>query len=241
MENVVRDDAGLDEVRRLMASMEGWLSDLEAVFLYNQAREASGGVILEIGSYKGKSTICLAKGSRGGRRVPVYAIDPHKDTTTQQIWLGGRSSFDDFTSNMARAGVSDLVMPLVQKSEEAGRKWNTPIALLWIDGDHSYTGAKTDFELFSPWVIEGGVIAFHDATQGEVARIVCEAFSQRGFTGIGLVDSIAYASKRNGASMRAKDRFVLWCVANYAWARPLTNAPYLRKVKNAMKAKLSRL
>lgn len=34
---------------------------------------------------------------------------------------------------------------------------------LFIDGDHSYEGVKKDFEMYSPFVREGGIIAFHDA------------------------------------------------------------------------------
>jgi len=32
----------------------------------------------------------------------------------------------------------------------------------FIDGDHRYEGVRNDFELYSPLVREGGVIAFHD-------------------------------------------------------------------------------
>lgn len=34
--------------------------------------------------------------------------------------------------------------------------------VLFIDGDHSYEGAKRDHDLYSPLVRRGGVIAFHD-------------------------------------------------------------------------------
>jgi len=40
----------------------------------------------------------------------------------------------------------------------AGKK----VDLLFIDGDHSYEGVKKDFEMYSPLVADGGVIAFHD-------------------------------------------------------------------------------
>jgi cephalosporin hydroxylase len=36
------------------------------------------------------------------------------------------------------------------------------VDFLFIDGDHSYEGVKKDFELYSPLVRKGGVIAFHD-------------------------------------------------------------------------------
>lgn len=34
--------------------------------------------------------------------------------------------------------------------------------LLFVDGDHSYTGVRTDFEMYAPLVRSGGIIAFHD-------------------------------------------------------------------------------
>jgi predicted O-methyltransferase YrrM len=34
--------------------------------------------------------------------------------------------------------------------------------LLFIDGDHSYEGVKSDFEMYSPLVGEGGMVVFHD-------------------------------------------------------------------------------
>lgn len=36
------------------------------------------------------------------------------------------------------------------------------IDFLFIDGDHSYEGVKQDFEMYSPFVKPGGLIAFHD-------------------------------------------------------------------------------
>lgn len=39
--------------------------------------------------------------------------------------------------------------------------------LLFIDGDHSYAGVRTDFELYSPLVRPGGLVAFHDVAEHE--------------------------------------------------------------------------
>jgi predicted O-methyltransferase YrrM len=41
-----------------------------------------------------------------------------------------------------------------------------PLDLLFIDGDHTYEGVKQDFEMYSPFVRPGGIIAFHDIVQG---------------------------------------------------------------------------
>jgi predicted O-methyltransferase YrrM len=33
---------------------------------------------------------------------------------------------------------------------------------LFIDGDHTYQGVKQDFQMYSPLVKKGGIVAFHD-------------------------------------------------------------------------------
>jgi len=40
------------------------------------------------------------------------------------------------------------------------------IDFLFIDGDHSYEGVRRDFELYSPLVRAGGLVAFHDIVPG---------------------------------------------------------------------------
>ena len=42
---------------------------------------------------------------------------------------------------------------------------NRKIDFLFIDGDHSYEGVKKDFEMYSPLVRKGGIIAFHDIVE----------------------------------------------------------------------------
>jgi predicted O-methyltransferase YrrM len=42
---------------------------------------------------------------------------------------------------------------------------NQKLDLLFIDGDHTYQGVRTDFEMYSPLVRTGGMIVFHDIVQ----------------------------------------------------------------------------
>jgi len=37
-----------------------------------------------------------------------------------------------------------------------------PLDYLFIDGDHTYAGVQRDFEMYSPLVRSGGIVAFHD-------------------------------------------------------------------------------
>jgi cephalosporin hydroxylase len=43
---------------------------------------------------------------------------------------------------------------------------------LFIDGDHSYEGVRSDFEMYAPLVRAGGLIAFHDITPSKGSRQV---------------------------------------------------------------------
>lgn len=52
------------------------------------------------------------------------------------------------------------------------------IDFLFIDGDHSFEGVKRDFEMYSPLVRSGGIIAFHDIVPGETGMKVSEFWGQ---------------------------------------------------------------
>lgn len=46
-----------------------------------------------------------------------------------------------------------------------------PLDFLFIDGDHTYEGVKTDFAMYSPLVTPGGIIAFHDIVSGPEEKV----------------------------------------------------------------------
>lgn len=45
---------------------------------------------------------------------------------------------------------------------EVAKTWDKKIDILHIDGDHSYESVKNDYETWSPFVNDNGVILFHD-------------------------------------------------------------------------------
>jgi cephalosporin hydroxylase len=53
---------------------------------------------------------------------------------------------------------------------------NKRLDYLLIDGDHSYEGVKLDFELYSPLVRKGGVVAFHDVVPHENSSCKVDKF-----------------------------------------------------------------
>src|SRR5579871_2007365 len=58
--------------------IDGWLKLEEAELLFEAAMSVTSGCIVEIGSYRGRSTVALAAGSRSGAKAPVFAIEPHE-------------------------------------------------------------------------------------------------------------------------------------------------------------------
>ncbi len=200
----------LKEAEKWAMKAPGFLSKPEGILLYRLARECSGnGEIVEIGSWKGRSTIWLAKGSKDGQRKKIVAIDPH--TSSPEMPQG--NSFKEFKQNLKAAKAFDLVKPVVKTSEDAAKEFGKEIALIFIDGDHSYKHAKQDFELWFPKVREQGIMAFHDTMLVDGPKRVVEdsVFKSRHFRNIGFVDSITFAEKveKNSVRERIANRHVL--------------------------------
>lgn len=218
-----------------MKDIDGWLSDAEGELLYELARGCRGrGVIVEIGSWKGKSTIWLAKGSQAGNRVKVYAVDPHTGSSEHRESAGGVWTFDEFKKNISNAGVDGLVIPILKNSTEAVEVIREPVELIFIDGAHEYELVKLDFLSWFPKVVDGGVMAFHDTIGWEGPKRVVEesVFGSRNFRRIRLVGSIVVAEKTESASAwdRAKSRYVLGLKRAYEFARRAPLPSPLRKL-----------
>jgi predicted O-methyltransferase YrrM len=186
-----------------------YLADVEGALLYALAKKCkTDGVIVEIGSWKGKSTIFLAKGSKAGQRVRVYAIDPHEVE-------GFRHIFHEFKKNMANAQVEDIVVPIVKTSEEAADDFLEPCALVFVDGSHDPDSVKQDFALWYPKLIEGGIMAFHDTIGWVGPRMLVKdsLYKSNNFKNVRFARSITYGEKvvQNTIADRLKNRYVLLC------------------------------
>jgi predicted O-methyltransferase YrrM len=75
------EKACVDGLKYVYANTDGMISFNEVLLLYCLAKEAKTGCIVEVGSYRGKSSVFLGKGSLAGFQLPVYAVEPHKNFT----------------------------------------------------------------------------------------------------------------------------------------------------------------
>lgn len=198
--------AAIDEVEQLVSGVEGWLSGIEGRLLYEFARHVNpAAAVVEIGSWKGKSTIWLAAGAKAGLRARVFAVDPHEGSS---LHSGSESTEGVLRRNLQAAGVSDDVEVLVMSSEVAEERWQGPIGLLWIDGDHEYEGVRRDFELWEKHLVEGAIVALHDTVFWDGPRRVVSEFLERlpRYSALGHADDITYATKRLQPTMRQRLR-----------------------------------
>ena len=163
---------GLDPaLTHVLASLEGMLSIEEAELLARLAAGVRDGVVLEVGSYRGKSTAALALGARAGAGATVFAIEPHEEFTGV---LGGKFSGEDraaFFHAMLQVDCTQQVRLINLSSEVVAPGWRRPIGLLWIDGDHRYEAVRRDADCWLPHLVPGGLVAFHDSLDENLGPI----------------------------------------------------------------------
>jgi predicted O-methyltransferase YrrM len=214
-----------DEALDAVAGVAGWMTDDQARQLWDRARAVpSGGRIVEIGSYQGRSAIVLARAAAPD--VEVVAIDPHagNDRGPQEL----RGSEDEgerdhaiFLTNLEHAGVRDRVRHVRLPSQDARHEVATPIDLLYIDGAHRFGPARADIRDWAREVVDGGTILIHDSfcSVGVTGAIAVELLWSRGVEYVGRVGSLAEYRRhqldrrrrwRSAGRQLAQTRYFLW-------------------------------
>lgn len=166
----IRTRIAYSRLQHKINTVEGFLVPGQEYWLYSTALKLRNGArIVEIGSFKGRSTVCLAFACTGTRKH-VFAIDR---------WQGLYADFNNqpdkhdmlrdgffhiWNDNIIRNDLRDYVTPLAGDSAEIAKTWRAPIEMIFIDGSHHYEDVIADFEGFYPYITTGGVVAIHDVT-----------------------------------------------------------------------------
>jgi predicted O-methyltransferase YrrM len=156
-----------DDAFALAAPIEGWLSEEQARRLWDVAvRVPAGGLLVEIGSFRGRSAIVMASALAESARM--VAIDPHAggDRGPREIAAEAERGEADnaaFHSNLRAAGVAERVGHLRLMSSDAHDAVDGAIDLLYVDGAHRFGPARDDIVRWGARVREGGTMFVHDS------------------------------------------------------------------------------
>lgn len=148
--------------------------------------------IVEIGSFKGRSTCCFGLAVKGTGRH-IYCIDTFNGN---DVDFHHRDFLAEFQGNIDRCGLTEQVTACRGLSHDVAKTWDRPIDLIFIDGSHQYEDVLADFENYFPFVKPGGVVAFHDVD--ETWPGVVKAWDQdvkQHLTDIGFCRTIAFGRK----------------------------------------------
>jgi hypothetical protein len=120
------------DLKKWFANTEGMIGLEESLFLYYISRQVTKGCIVEVGSYRGRSTVFLARGSLDGYKVPVYAIDPHQDYVGVLGGVFGPKDRGVFFKAMLDNNCAEIVRLVNLSSEIISVGWQESVSLLWI-------------------------------------------------------------------------------------------------------------
>nr|MBP9756066.1 class I SAM-dependent methyltransferase [Phenylobacterium sp.] len=82
-----------------------------------------------------------------------------------ELWDDAANAMDTLPflrTTLRRAGLEDVVFPVVGRSALIAKAWATPLSFLFIDGGHTMEHALGDWRHWTPHLMAGGTLAIHD-------------------------------------------------------------------------------
>jgi predicted O-methyltransferase YrrM len=141
-------------IERALAT-QGWMTEEELTYLASLAQRYP--VIVEIGSWRGRSTIAIGMNTNG----PVFAVD---------VWNGvipevcdvGPAIYQEFLQNTR--DIPSIIAVRLESLEAAAifAALHAELDAVFIDGNHAYESVKADILAWRPLLRERGVLAGHD-------------------------------------------------------------------------------
>jgi len=198
-----------------LSEIEGWLTAAQAARLAACAsRPRPEGAVVEIGSFRGRSTVVLARAAGA-----VVAIDPHagSDRGPQEIEADATRGDDDyrvFHANLEAAGVRDAVRHVRKFSADALGDVPEPISLLYVDGAHRFGPAREDLRGWGGRVAPGGTMLVHDSFSS--IGVTLALFTLRGWRYVGRSGSLAEFRREPGRLYGPMVRQLPWFARNVA-------------------------
>lgn len=172
MTGLAADEA--EAIKRLTSQNEDCISDAVCELLYGLARDVpEGQAIVEVGGGKGKSTVWLVRGSEAGKKNKVFSFSSQKESPD--------SVNADFNTNLAGAGIQDTLVSRHEAAEDAARRWNGNVGLLWINTLHEYEDIKRVILVWQRHLSPDARVVIHGCDQSGTERVIRESVGSIGY------------------------------------------------------------
>jgi predicted O-methyltransferase YrrM len=160
-------------------AIQGWMKPPELAFLQELAAAVpENGRVVEIGSWKGRSTVAICSALEAVPGARITAVDTFEgDSSTASVVgeIDTSGLYDAFRENTREFPFLDVVRG--QSLAAAATFADGSIDWLFVDADHTYESVRADIAGWAPKVRPGGLFSGHDfgAWPG-VTQAVLEAF-----------------------------------------------------------------
>jgi predicted O-methyltransferase YrrM len=157
-----------------MVEIKGFLSPKESKKLQELFQKVHKlGPILEIGTYCGKSAINFAEVAEKFNGL-VFSVDHHTGSEEHQLGeeyhddelfdkrLNKFNTLPEFLKNVILYKKSEYIIPILDESKKAAKRFFEEISLLFIDGGHAKQTALDDYYAWKDKICSGGLLVIHD-------------------------------------------------------------------------------
>ena len=135
------------------SALPGWQEAGDSFKLYEMGYHA-GDVILEIGTFGGRSATVALRGALGNpartQAPQFYGIDILDDSVTQTRQILAGEMLGQYC-HLFHGVLRDFV-----------QRWQITPTMVFLDGDHSFAGCKADLEILSTYLRPGTPVLVHD-------------------------------------------------------------------------------
>ncbi len=149
----------------VVSKVPGWFNSWEGEMLSALAQQqAAEGSIVEIGCYRGRSTLCLAHGVKRALAGRIWSVDLFEDTYTFDGCEEPLPSEEALRYLIRSRSLEDTVTIVRGDSRSVKTAAAVPsgISLLFVDGDHVYDSLFEEWNVWGRKLAPGAVVAFHD-------------------------------------------------------------------------------
>jgi predicted O-methyltransferase YrrM len=148
--------------------IQGWMSAPELAFLHCVALSIPrGATVVEVGSWKGRSTAAICEGLKSVPDAKLFAVDTFAgeagNTYQLERYMGELAEDRVYREFRANTEEYSFVEVLRMSSLDASRQFaDDSIDWIFIDAEHTFERVTADIRAWFPKLKRGGLVSGHD-------------------------------------------------------------------------------